>query len=520
MPRRLKGMKRRSSGIRAASRTQQENLSKKANRLADDPGLLIPECIGDCRRCDFERILAKFERINRFKNSTKIIQRFARTGSQLERAYAVMLLLATEEKPPFLGVAKLHSGEVSYAMRGKVKKEVLIGVQHYDDAKIRLLAFSEIAIKRQLHLYSGSEGLSCSGKYPKYPSTLISEVLQETDYKFKKDGDDYHCIHVAGEGIAGVLTVDVLSAKSSITLCDNCTSDKENLYTSLAARVLSKHPESDFKISLDFHLECKSDHCTIGNIEVRKKMLLREYIAGGLSDRALMDAYASDVRSKMKMVQKRLLVIGGRCYEEDIEAFVDALRPSNIERKALLHILQTNDVPVVVDSTTANAVLSIFWNHCGVGAINTIVDDKALAKQIFSQTKDSGKTPSQILRDSQARKKAIDIIARLPTFTDLPPIAKFVDAVARTYRIQGKNEAVRELEKAQKDETKMKSVACGFLNAMNSIKGKEWLFTKEELDYGNYLSDFSKSLLEVDPENYIEVLQNLLTASGSGETIT
>ena len=65
----------------------------------------------------------------------------------------------------------------------------------------------------------------------------------------------------------------------------------------------------------------------------------------------------------------------------------------------------------------------------------------------------------------------------------------------------------------------MKSLACGFYASLDRLKGKEWLFTKEELDYGKYLSTLSKTLLDADAENYEESLQNLMTASGSGETI-
>ena len=94
-----------------------------------------------------------------------------------------------------------------------------------------------------------------------------------------------------------------------------------------------------------------------------------------------------------------------------------------------------------------------------------------------------------------------------------------VDEVARTYKAMGKKETIRLIDRAGK-ETKTKSTNCGFLKALGAIKGKEWQFTKEELDYGDYLAEFAKVLLDSQPEDYKDAVQNLLTASGSGETVS
>ena len=75
------------------------------------------------------------------------------------------------------------------------------------------------------------------------------------------------------------------------------------------------------------------------------------------------------------------------------------------------------------------------------------------------------------------------------------------------------------MDLAPKNETKLKSVSCGLLLDLDALKGKEWQFTKEELDYGRYLADFTKALLGSEPDEYKDALQNLLTASGSGEIL-
>ena len=123
--------------------------------------------------------------------------------------------------------------------------------------------------------------------------------------------------------------------------------------------------------------------------------------------------------------------------------------------------------------------------------------------------------------DEQAKiqVKSKNVLNALPTLKGLGKMGRHVDEVARTFKAMGKEETIRLIDKAGK-ETKIKSTNCGFLKALGAIKGKEWQFTKEELDYGDYLSEFTKALLNSEPENYKDAVQNLLTASGSGETVS
>ncbi len=512
--RRMRG----SSGIRSASKGQQDKLKKRAKKLAENPQLLIPDCIGECRGCDFDKLSIKLNRISKYRGNTNALQKLAKSGGQLERAYAVMLIL-DEEGAPLLGVARMARGEVSYAMRGKVNKEILIGVQHYDDVKFGLLAYSDLAIKKNLHLYYTAKGVQCSGKFPDYPKGLIKEVIDELDYSLSRSGSTYRCQHCTGGNIGSKLTLRIRSADTTIQLCSTCLKDKENLFMAFTNRALTKNPEGDFDIDLDYSLTCISDNCSVGELDIRTKILIKNYTTGQISDRVLMDSYSEEVMKKLHDVRKRLLVIGGRCFEDDSSKFIEALRPSKIEKKALQEVLSKSSGPIIIESGTASAVLSLFWEDHGVDAIDAVINDKGLAKEIYKSTSRSGKTPSHILRDAHTRKGAEDALGQLPDLKKLPRLSKFADGVVRTYKAYGPEEAVKAIEKGQGGDTKMKSISCGFYDAMGLLKGKEWLFTKEELDYGRYLSEFSKSLLDAEPDNYKEALQNLMTASGSGDTI-
>ena len=165
-----------------------------------------------------------------------------------------------------------------------------------------------------------------------------------------------------------------------------------------------------------------------------------------------------------------------------------------------------------------SAVLSQYWDKNGQAIIFSVTGDQELAKKFFAESRGSEKSPSLVLREADAESKRKNVLASLPVYKSLGKIGSFSDEVARQFRAHGKAETLRAIEKGDKNDTKIKSVSCGFYLALDSLKGKEWQFTKEELDYGKYLSAFAKSLLIAKPENYTEKLQSLLTASGSGES--
>ncbi len=515
----VKKPRMRRFGIGTGTKIQQANLRKLANKMANDPKMLIPKCQSECAKCAFDKTLIKLQKIHSMRSNSNALKKLAGSGKQFERGYASMLILASETTPIMFASARLPSGDVSYTMRGKVKKETLIGMQHFDDPILRLLAYSEIALKKDIHLYSSAEDITCSGRNPKYPSHLLSETLRTTGYSLRKSKGAYQCEHMS-EHEGQSLKIDIISLGQSIQLCKACTSRKANLYNELTARVLAKNTGADFDISLEHDLKCISgDNCTISNAGFNTSDLMSQYRLGGISDRELLDKYSQLARSSLADLGKPIFVLGNTCYEDDYEAFIKALHPSEIEEIALKRVLKAAPEPIVLETATPNAVLSLFWDKIGASAIFAVIGDKELAKKIYQETRDSGKTPAQILRDAKIQVKSKNVLDSLPTLSGLGKTGKHIDEVARTYKAMGKEETIRLIDKAGK-ETRIKSINCGIFKALGAIKGKEWQFTKEELDYGDYLSEFAKALLDSQPDEYKDAVQNLLTASGSGETVS
>ena len=97
-------------------------------------------------------------------------------------------------------------------------------------------------------------------------------------------------------------------------------------------------------------------------------------------------------------------------------------------------------------------------------------------------------------------------------------MARFVDNIARTYKTFGEKEALKDIKK-RPDNPKGKSIAYAFLLALGKGKDKKWQYSQIEIEYGEFLKDYAKKLLDSKPEQYHKTLQDLLTASGSDEKI-
>ncbi len=183
-------------------------------------------------------------------------------------------------------------------------------------------------------------------------------------------------------------------------------------------------------------------------------------------------------------------------------------------------ILKKVKEPVVVLKATPNKVLSMFWEEHGKDAIKKIVGDEKTAKKIFEKADHTKSSPSQILKEATVIMKERDIISALPTYSSLPPIAKFADNIARIYMTQGKEDALRAIEHYRGGDTRIKSVAYSFLLALDQGASKKWQYTKTEIDFAQFLKDPALKLLKSNPGDYHQNLQSLLSATGSTKILS
>ena len=69
-------------------------MRKLANKMANDPKMLIPKCKSECAKCAFDKTLIKLQKIHSMRLNPNALKKLAGSGKQLERGYAAMLILA------------------------------------------------------------------------------------------------------------------------------------------------------------------------------------------------------------------------------------------------------------------------------------------------------------------------------------------------------------------------------------------------------------------------------------------
>lgn len=509
------------TGIRTAAKVLEKDLISKAKKLREEPKLILPKCEGNCKKCVFTPFERRIGLIQKFKDDEKKLSNFARHGDQFCRAYAATLLLAISEKAPYLAVARTPYGNISYAVRGKVKKEKLIGMQYFNDPKWRLMSVYDLASKKHLYIYSTREEMICTGTSPNPPRTFVNEMINKLKYRLN---NAHTCQHLSPDHPEKetYLSIKWLSADVEIAVCEKCLKDDENMLNTLVQRIAAHNPSDDFEVNVIFKLICKSKcgECGVNKEPKCSSKLIKDYKHGVISDNTLVQKFLKDVEVELKSSRKQVFVSDNECYGDDLISFVDDLHPSKIEREGLQGMLKEIDEPVVIKNASPNKVFTTYWTDHGQAAIYAIVKDKDLAEELFEKADIQKNAPSFILKNAATKAKRRDILSSLPEYKTLPSVAKFADDIAKIYKTKGKEKAIRFVEKHSGRDTKIKSIGYAFLLAMGQTRGKEWQYNKTEIDFASYLKDFASRLLNAEPKEYHKALKNLLAASGSTEKIT
>ncbi|UCF08495.1 MAG: hypothetical protein JSW28_02060 [Thermoplasmata archaeon] len=516
------------TGARTASKAQEKELVSKAKKMRKNPNLVVPRCEHE-GKCALDKVRRQVKRVQGAADDTKRLSKMAKSGDQLARAYAATLLVASSEKAPYLAVLRTPFGEVAYAMRGTVKKEKLIGVQHYDKPKWRLLSVLDLAKKRGLHIYSTKSGLICMGKDGTPPGSFVKEMIDALKYSLKKEGNAYICEHLSKNDVKNkkatiepFTLADWKEADIKIAVCDRCVSKKGSIVASITQNMAVPKPNDAFDVEVVTVLLCKSDceHCEGKEQLSLDEELRNEYFDGKISDYKLIEKHLENYQAFLSEGEEKIYVLDENCYGNDMDAFLDELNCAEEERLALAAILEKIEEPVVVSKATPNKLLNIYWADFGKDALLAIVGDEETAEKLFNSADITKTSPSQVLREATILTKERDIISALPEYDVLPPIAKFADSIARTYMTQGKEDAVRAIERYKGGDTRIKSVAYAFLLAMDHGASKQWQYSKTEIDFAHFLKEHASELLRSKPDEYHDNLQGLLSATGSTKKLT
>ncbi|MBR2093253.1 MAG: hypothetical protein IJ904_04320, partial [Candidatus Methanomethylophilaceae archaeon] len=137
----------RMRGVKHTSKRLEDDLLDRSKQLAENPGLIRPACAGNCRKCAFDKSFKSIDGLRKIiDNPEALIKEASRFGGDdLVRAYAGTVSLSAAGSIPLLASAKLPGGEtISYAVRGTVKADKLIGCQYFDDPKLRMFLYNDM----------------------------------------------------------------------------------------------------------------------------------------------------------------------------------------------------------------------------------------------------------------------------------------------------------------------------------------------------------------------------------------
>jgi len=523
--------KGRKSSVRTPAKSMERELVHRAEQLAKDPARALPTIVPPCTKDPFAKVLKKMQGVSKFAGDEKRLEKLAGRGDPIVRAYAGTLMLAAAGKAPYLAHLKLPQAEVFYAVRGKVAKEKLVGMQWFDHPVYRLLLFLDLAVKRPYyHFYSTKDQLYCSCKEPRPPADYVAFAMQQPKANLNKVSEGlWTCPHVdpedlkAARAVAGTyLRVKWVSGKQLIGLCRRCArSSHHSTLVAISSHMAVPKLEDDFDVGVLHRLEGSED-CplwdTLSKLPLEKDDL-DDYIKGKIDDSGIIERHLGKVDDALRDHKGPHFILEDRSYCDDASAFVTALNPSDEERLALEAVLPDLDHPLILERATPAKVLAELWEDHGEEMLGAVVGGDEELMERYLHHPDVQSSPSLVLKRALVDHRKRTIIDRLPKYGKLPIVARFADKVARAYRTEGAEGALRTVEKERGSEKRIKPVAYAFLMTLGKEASKKWQYDMTEIDFAAFLQDKARDLLEAKPEDYHDALQALLSATGSTERI-
>ena len=494
--------------VRNASKTIEKQIIDHADKLFEDPYRVLPTFKNETCKKRFKKITKQIQKVDKIKDKQDKLEKLSNKRN-LGGAIAGTLLIHHAQKAPFLAATPITGGTILFAIRGNALREHLIAVQHFDDPFLRLLAIRDVVIENNLFVYSWDNGYICTGDKADPPEEFIEFIINKQ--KLTYSNHVAYCPHLKKDILENkkksshpYLHIEWKSAHTTIGICQQCSSKTTNFLFETTKYLIEPDIVEDFSVDIIGSI-LKDDQSP----STQETQYLDEYFSGTLSDKQMIEKNMKERLKDLKDSTEHRYILNEVSYN-DAESFIDALHPNKYEKEALQFLLDKSNDSIVVSDVTPNTVIEQLWNEYGKQFLEEIVMDSSRADDLFQLSE----SPSKIIKTAFDLKKRIQIINDLPSYENLPSLARFVDKLARTYRIEGKEKMVIEIKK-QSEGAKGKAISYGFLLAINKEKDMKWKYKKEEIESGEFLKPYIDSLLTCSPEKYHQAFQDLLTYSGA-----
>ena len=162
MPRAHKG-----SGIR------EQDLVARGKALRESVDPLLPKLAPDCPRDRFDRLREELEEVRAERDDDARLERQAKRGDPLARAYAGLLRFYLLRETPVILSFPLPGGDASYANLARTEREAEVAVQQSDDPGRLLLGYVDWA-RKGFHFFATRRTLYCTGRSETPPSEFLA----------------------------------------------------------------------------------------------------------------------------------------------------------------------------------------------------------------------------------------------------------------------------------------------------------------------------------------------------------
>ncbi len=205
---------------------------------------------------------------------------------------------------------------------------------------------------------------------------------------------------------------------------------------------------------------------------------------------------------------------GGVCFGGNQAAFLDALHPSIVERRALEAALTDTSGLFEIDEPSASRALEKLWATRAEEIVRSIVTDPRESDRYLADSRHAPGRVAELLKRAQRRSEERQVLDALPRYQRLAREAAYVDQIARAYRTHGPTGAERALVQSIPHEGKERGLAYGLLLALGRAAPHAWQFSDSEKEFGQTLLATATELLHATPEGYHAALDRLFHVAG------
>ncbi|MBO4798362.1 MAG: hypothetical protein J5494_06310 [Candidatus Methanomethylophilaceae archaeon] len=495
----------RMRGVKHTSKRLEDQLLERSALLAENPGMLRPACAGNCRKCVFDKTFKSIDGLRKIiDNPDALIKEASRFGGDdIVRAYAGTVSLSAAGSIPLLATAKLPGGDpISYAVRGTVKADKLIGCQYFDDPKLRMFLYNDTVKKNKLHLYSFGDDVVCSDT-PNMPEGYLEDTFSESPYNFP--GEGYSCEHEAPV----ILEITVKSLNKTIRICENCAKSVSTL-AYIVSRMSAADPLDDITVNVK-HKYHKPGEMDLEEVTGEN---LKKYMVGLLTDALLISSVKRSKMGDFKEGDVSAFIIGSKNYGDSLGEFISALSGDEHEIDTLRSFLAEHPRAIAVKNPKASEALNAIWENDWKELIAAHTDMKTAE----SMGDVSHSQPLPVLMEAYSRFVTADVSAALPEFTRPGPVTSAADRLAKAYKAGGMEMLRKTAESKGLRDSKIRSVEASFLMACGE-KDLPFRLSPSEKSLADYLVPFARSVVNSDAKGYADAMGTFLIASSSGEKI-